>query len=659
MKNFTKGKAIQMMRISFLFILAVIYPHFMVAQGTWTPLLNSPTNISGGYMVLLTDGTVLAKSSDGGGDGIGNIWSKLTPNSTGSYINGTWSTITPMNNTRLYFSTQILRDGRVYVVGGEYGTGGSAGEIYDPVANTWTATPFPALTAGNAVLDANSKLLPDGRVLQSVVQVGGGIYSDSMVIYDPALNTYTTGPTSLNSFDESSWTLLPDSSILFVDFSAQTSERYIPSMNQWIADANLPVAIYDSFDGEMGCGVLLPNGKVIFFGSSGHTAIYTPSGNMMPGTYIAGPDIPNGNGTTDAPAAMMVNGKILMAASPAPASSSSYPSPTQFYEYDYVANAFTLVSAPGGGSSLPTPVYTTNFLNLPDGNIIFTEQGTTQYYVYTPSGSPIAAGIPTASSVLYEACNTFGVTGMLFNGISEGSAYGDDFQEASNYPLVRLSNSTHVYYGRTFKWNRIAVMTGTAADTVQFSVPAGFLAGTYSLQIVANGFASSSITFTYNPVTTLTLTSNPSSDSICSGGSVVITAAGAMTYSWSNSITTASVSVSPTVTATYSVTGTNNNLCTAVSTVTVTVKNCTTGISNLDGNEGLIFPNPFTDQFTISGFGVLDKPGNITLLDMLGNNIKIETSKVGQNSIQVFASGLAPGAYILNVNGQFMRLMKQ
>src|SRR5258706_15375050 len=74
------------------------------AQGTWTPLTNIPTDLSGGLMLLLSDGTVICKTESGGTDGIGSLWNKLTPDIHGSYINGTWSSIAAMNNTRLYFS---------------------------------------------------------------------------------------------------------------------------------------------------------------------------------------------------------------------------------------------------------------------------------------------------------------------------------------------------------------------------------------------------------------------------------------------------------------------------------------------------------------------------------------------------------------------------
>ena len=85
------------------------------AVGTWTRVTASAPHTNGGVMLVLSDGTVLCKTYSGGTDGIGNTWDKLTPNAQGSYIGGTWSTIAPMYDTRLYFSSQVLMDGRVYV----------------------------------------------------------------------------------------------------------------------------------------------------------------------------------------------------------------------------------------------------------------------------------------------------------------------------------------------------------------------------------------------------------------------------------------------------------------------------------------------------------------------------------------------------------------
>jgi hypothetical protein len=116
----------------------------LMTTGTWGTLANLAPS-STGTMLLLSDGTVMAE-----GGGVTNTWNRLTPSSSGSYANGTWSQLASMNLQRLYFASNMLPDGRVFVEGGEYSgpTGQqnetNTGEIYNPVANTWTnITSFP------------------------------------------------------------------------------------------------------------------------------------------------------------------------------------------------------------------------------------------------------------------------------------------------------------------------------------------------------------------------------------------------------------------------------------------------------------------------------------------------------------------------------------
>ena len=74
--------------------------------GTWKLITNQPP-ASVDTMLLLTDGTVVAHESDQ------PRWHRLTPDASGNYEKGTWSSIAPMIDTRLFFSSQILKDGRV------------------------------------------------------------------------------------------------------------------------------------------------------------------------------------------------------------------------------------------------------------------------------------------------------------------------------------------------------------------------------------------------------------------------------------------------------------------------------------------------------------------------------------------------------------------
>ena len=244
-------------------------------------------------------------------------------------MNGTWTTLATMNDSRLYFSSDVLTNGRVFVAGAEYGTGTNSAEVYDPLSNTWTRCPPPP--AGQTMFyDSVSKILPNGNVLIAPV---GPATSGGTVIYVAASNSWINGGTLFRGSyqDEASWVKLADDSILTIDPFGTQSERYTPSLNRWINDATVPVALYDSFGFELGAAFLLPDGRAFFLGATGNTALYTPSGNTNMGVWQAGPVMPNGQGTPDAPAAMMVNGKILCAVSPVPTSANHFPSPTSFY----------------------------------------------------------------------------------------------------------------------------------------------------------------------------------------------------------------------------------------------------------------------------------------------------------------------------------------
>ena len=482
----------------FTTILAVCFLNFFVqnvsAQGTWTALTHIAPNPNLGGMLVLSDGTILCKTSSGTTDGIGNLYNRLTPDASGSYANGTWSSIAAMHNTRLYYSSQVLKDGRVYVAGGEYGTGGSSGETYNPLTNVWTNN----AAIGSFVSDANSEILENGTILQALVT--GTLRSTKL--YDPVANVYSTGPTALGIHNESAWLKLPDNSILFINRGATSSERYIPALNQWIADATVPVSIYDPFGLESGGALLLPNGQGLFLGSLGHNALYTPSGSTAMGTWTAAADFPNGQGTPDAPAVMLVNGKVLCVVSAKPTSANHFPVPASYYEYDYTTNTFTRVNAPAGGLTDNISSYQANMIALPNGQVLYADQGSNQYYVYTPGGTSLTSGKPVITKIQKSGPATFMFVGHLFNGISEGSTYGDDWQLNSNYPLIRITAGTKVFYARSFNWNSTGVMRGGAADTVFVTPPTGLPKGPYSIQVVANGIASDPVVAGFNSLDT-------------------------------------------------------------------------------------------------------------------------------------------------------------
>jgi gliding motility-associated-like protein len=127
-----------------------------------------------------------------------------------------------------------------------------------------------------------------------------------------------------------------------------------------------------------------------------------------------------------------------------------------------------------------------------------------------------------------------------------------------NYPNPQILGADTICAGNTdlligkggIKITKYSWSTGATTDSITVS-PA--VTTTYKLT-ESNGACSASVqkkvTVLSNPPRSI----SPHSDSICTGGSVMLSATGGGTYLWSTSATTDSITVSPTNTTTYSVT---------------------------------------------------------------------------------------------------------
>ena len=136
-------------------------------------------------------------------------------------------------------------------------------------------------------------------------------------------------------------------------------------------------------------------------------------------------------------------------------------------------------------------------LVLPTGEILWTDLSGNAY-VYSSSGSPNPAWAPRilagSSPTNISRGHTYRIFGNNFNGFSQGAAYGDDAEAATNYPLVRITNhaSGHVFYARTHDHSTMAVAYTGIAST-EYDVPAGAETGAADLVVVTNGIPSAPI----------------------------------------------------------------------------------------------------------------------------------------------------------------------
>jgi hypothetical protein len=466
----------------------------------WQTLTNQPpllnySECGPGNPLLLTDGTVLV-ADDGCQD-----WWKLTPDINGSYVNGTWSQIasTPAGYSPLYHASAVLPDGRVIIEGGEYNfltpVWSNLGAIYDPVANTWTSIAPPA--GWTTIGDAPSVVLANGAFML------GNCCTAQEALLDPKTLTWTPiGKGQFDSNNEQGYTLLPSTKVLTVDAyvplgipyepSGTNSEIFTPWTGTWQSAGSTIVQLWDSASAcggeaeatfELGPMVLRPDGTVFATGADtcgpgANTAIY----NSYTGKWTAGPQFPPTLNIADGPASLETNGKVLMMASPGYGNP-----PSTFLEWD----GKDLTEIPGPANAANDGSYYGNMLMLPNGQLLFTDF----FYVsvFTPKGNYNPAWKPLIALAPFEVKpgDSYLVFGQLFNGFSQGAAYGDDAQAATNFPLVRITNKKtgHVFYSRTHDHSSMAVASPFLVYT-HFDVPAGQEMGPSELVVVANGIPS-------------------------------------------------------------------------------------------------------------------------------------------------------------------------
>jgi hypothetical protein len=488
-------------------------------SGTWTPLVSFPPSpVDTG--LLLTDGTVIMHV----GACTGN-WLRLTPDSTGSYVNGTWRSIAkmPSGYQPLYFASQVLSNGEVIANGGEYNGPISCknnspnwvklGAIYNPVANKWKSVDVPS--DWSQVGDAASVMLANGKYMLSsccdypTIHEAEATVSGTNVTWTPVTSSYYP--------NEEQWILLPNNTVLTVDVwnaagkNHNDSEIFDPVTGTWTPGPITPVQLSNTTTFELGAAVQRPDGTVFQAGANPcddpstcatHTAIY----NFATNSWAAGPNFPKISGEhydeADGPAALLPDGNVLIEASPGEANT-----PTHFFEFD--GSKLIRVNEPHNAPEIVP--FETRMLELPTGEILWTDGGY-DVEVYKESGKPKASWAPVITkspSEVSRGTKNHKVSGKMFNGLSQGAAYGDDAQMSTNYPLVRINNKTtgRVCFGRTHGF-AMGLSSGSPdkVTTTQFDLPSASPPvgtnpcdpGASQLRVVVNGISSKPVSITVN-----------------------------------------------------------------------------------------------------------------------------------------------------------------
>jgi hypothetical protein len=466
----------------------------------WVALPTFPGN-GAGTAILQTDGDVLVQEltgpASGGGSATGN-WYVLHPDASGSYETGFWggpvSTIS-YSYAPLYFASAVLPDSRIIIEGGEYNFGflndTVGGTLYNPTTASFHNMGAPKLWA--KIGDAPSVILPNGRFMM------GDCCSTNEAILNPTTLSWTsTGAGKADPNSEEGWTLLPNGKVLTVDTqNGSESELYNYTTGKWSLAGNtyyhLPYNCANpKIVPEVGPAVLRPNGTVLATGANGYTSIY----HVTQGNWTKGPIFPPNSagqgqdGVADGPAALLVDGNVLVMASNINPCNIT---PSDFFEF----NGTKFVSVPGPPNASNEVSFDGRMLVLPNGGHILFTDGTTDVEAYIPVGAPNSSWAPTISSfpATITQGGTYTLKGTQFNGLSQGAAYGDDSQSATNFPLVRLTIHGIVNYLPT-KHFTMGVATGTKVVQTAFTLPFFVGKGAATLEVVANGIPSKAVSIT-------------------------------------------------------------------------------------------------------------------------------------------------------------------
>ena len=257
----------------------------------------------------------------------------------------------------------------------------------------------------------------------------------------------------------------------------------MPSTNTWVAAGTCPVQLHTSARRSSGPALRIPDGRIVFIGGTNNNAIYNPATNA----WAALADTPGNIGANDAPGAMLPNGHILYAAGD---TSTNFSPPTSLFDMDPVNNTITAVSLDRRAGPLGNARRFNVACSCCRPGRCCSPTAATRCYAYNPDGTAPASIKPVINNIQHSGSGVFTLTGTQLNGVSEGASYGDDAEMSSNYPIVRFIERRNRPLRALHDWSSTGVATGSTPETMQFEFPAGLPAGTYQVQVIANGIAS-------------------------------------------------------------------------------------------------------------------------------------------------------------------------
>ena len=229
---------------------------------TWTTLPRPPTARAIPALTMLPDGRVLVLSGLVRSDSDASVPEPTRDTFTFDPVTGASERTAPMDSATGSPTVVSLDDGRIMVLQ----NGLSGADIYDPASDVWTT----ASPANVTFLDVAAVKLPGGTVLVTGganEAEGASGTAPTPEIYDPSADTWTATEPMIETRRHHTLTLLPDGRVVVIGGGGSTtteplatSEIYDPLTNKWLPGPEISVGRFEH------TATLLADGRILIFG---------------------------------------------------------------------------------------------------------------------------------------------------------------------------------------------------------------------------------------------------------------------------------------------------------------------------------------------------------------------------------------------------------
>lgn len=261
-------------------------------------------------------------------------------------------------------------------------------------------------------------------------------------------------------------------------------------------------------------------------------------------------------------------------------------------------------------------------------------------FTMTPSGANSYTYSSNNVVVTPSISSTYTVYGSSIKGCVDSV---ECFVHVYATPTLTV-NSGSICVGESFTMNPVGANTYTYSNGSAITSPTTSssysVSGTDINGCVSSVDAVAQVTVNLLPVINISTTNTL----LCAGETATLLAAGATSYTWSNSLTSAAIIVSPTVTMNYTVNGTDVNGCVNTSTISQGVSACA-GVLALANSKDVVnvYPNPNNGCFFVE----INTASHVVLTNIFGQVVLSETIEAGVHCLNIQTQ--SSGIYLLNV----------